>query len=434
VTTFGRREDRNYTRQGVPARLLPDGLTHDFAWDNQWAAGDWLAREGSTKTAGVVVKPLPWVFLHANKSDSFLPSNPAINLHAEVIPDPAGKGEDYGFSLNLFGGRLIVRANQYQTRQINSRNGTSSTLASRAVKLDIFDFTTSRPFGLNFRARNWLRNDAARRGVSLTEAQLDDQVAQTMKMDAATIRALEDSTANQGNPLAQSDDLEAKGREIEVNYNPTNYWTVKLNVTEQETIDNAVARDLTDYLDERMPVWTSVIDLDTGQPWYTTRYDGGQHAQQYLVGNVTAQFAIAKAKEGKSRPQIRKYRSNLATNFQLSGLTSHRWLKRMNVGGALRWEDKGAIGYYGVQQLPAQITALDPNRPVYAKANLYADAFVGYRTRLFGEKIGASVQLNVRNLQENGRLRAVSAFPDGSPNGYRIVDPRQFILTATFEL
>ena len=35
---------------------------------------------------------------------------------------------------------------------------------------------------------------------------------------------------------------------------------------------------------------------------------------------------------------------------------------------------------------------------------------------------------------ENGRLQAISAFPDGSPNGYRIVDPRQFILTATFDL
>jgi hypothetical protein len=41
---------------------------------------------------------------------------------------------------------------------------------------------------------------------------------------------------------------------------------------------------------------------------------------------------------------------------------------------------------------------------------------------------------NVRNLQESGRLQAIGVFPDGTPNAYRIVDPRQFILSATFDL
>ena len=109
-------------------------------------------------------------------------------------------------------------------------------------------------------------------------------------------------------------------------------------------------------------------------------------------------------------------------------------LRRLTVGGALRWEDRGAIGYYGVQQLPAVITDLDPNRPVWDRAHLYADAFVAYRWRLFSEKIAGTLQLNVRNLQEDGRLQAISAYPNGRPAAFRIVDPRQFILTATFDL
>ena len=40
----------------------------------------------------------------------------------------------------------------------------------------------------------------------------------------------------------------------------------------------------------------------------------------------------------------------------------------------------------------------------------------------------------VRNHQEKGRLQAIGAFPDGTLNAYRIVDPRQFILTASFDL
>ena len=143
---------------------------------------------------------------------------------------------------------------------------------------------------------------------------------------------------------------------------------------------------------------------------------------------------MAKANEGKSRPQIRKYRANFSTNFRLTGITDHRILKRFNLGGAARWEDKGAIGYFGVEQYPAIITALDRNRPIYDKAHLYVDLFVGYRTRLYSDKIGMTVQLNVRNVQENGRLQPISAYPNGVANGFRIIDPRQFILTATFDL
>jgi hypothetical protein len=418
----------------VQPQLLADGVSHDYEWDRQWAPGDWLFREGPTTTRGIVVKPLRWLHVHANESDSFVPSTPAQNLRAQTLADPTGEGQDYGFTLMLFKGKLNIRANQYTTRQINARNGQSTTLAGRAVKMDIYDFTTSRPFGLDLRARNWLRNDALRRGTALTEAQLDQRVAETLQMDIDVIRSLQEGTTAGGLPLAQTDELLAKGKEIEVNYNPTNYWTLKFNVTKQEAIDAQVAPDLTSYMAERMPLWQSLIDLDTGQRWYTTRYDGGQSPEQWITGNVIAQLAIAKANEGKSRPQIRKYRANFSTNFSLSGITDHRVLKRFNVGGALRWEDKGAIGYYGVQSLPAIITELDRTRPVYAKANLYADAFIGYRTKLFADKIGATFQLNVRNLQENGRLQAISAFPDGSPNGYRIIDPRQFIATVTFDL
>ena len=56
--------------------------------------------------------------------------------------------------------------------------------------------------------------------------------------------------------------------------------------------------------------------------------------------------------------------------------------------------------------------------------------------RIFNQnlKISATFQLNVRNLQESGRLQPISAYPNGRVSGYRIIDPRQFILTASFDL
>ena len=95
---------------------------------------------------------------------------------------------------------------------------------------------------------------------------------------------------------------------------------------------------------------------------------------------------------------------------------------------------QGAIGFYGVQQLPASITDYDIKRPIWDKPHTYVDALIGYRTRLFADKIGATFQLNVRNLQEGGRLQPFAANPDGTVYQYRIIAPRQFILSATFEL
>jgi hypothetical protein len=420
VTTFGLRNDKNYNRSLNTAT--------------------WAFNEGRTTTAGAVLKPLSWLALHANKSDSFIPSTLAQDLNGRIVPDPTGKGEDYGFSLNLFRGKLNIRVNQYETRQLNSRNGTSTTLAGTIVKLDIDDGAAARGFGLDFRAPIWIRNSFLKRGITPTQSQIDARLTEIMQMDPERRMMLERLNPGGANgfsqiPIAEPSGLTAKGKEIEVNYNPSDYWTLKLNLTEQETIDGRLAPNIEAYLTDRMAVWQNVIDEDTGRPWFTTVYGtGGSSASGYLTSIVLPRIPVAKATENKSRPQVRKYRVNLSQNFRLAGITDHRFLKRFSVGGAARWEDRGAIGYYGVEQLPAIITALDPNRPVWDKAHLYIDLFTSYRTRIWSDKVGMTLQLNVRNVQENGRLQPVSAYPDGTPNALRIIDPRQFILTATFDL
>jgi hypothetical protein len=53
---------------------------------------------------------------------------------------------------------------------------------------------------------------------------------------------------------------------------------------------------------------------------------------------------------------------------------------------------------------------------------------------MFGGRVPATFQLNVRNVTEHGRLQPVGAYPDGTINTYRIIDPRQFILSATFDM
>ena len=51
------------------------------------------------------------------------------------------------------------------------------------------------------------------------------------------------------------------------------------------------------------------------------------------------------------------------------------------------------------------------------------------------DKVRATFQLNAKNITESGgRLLTTGVFPDGTPLSYRIIDPRQFILSASFDL
>jgi len=435
ITTFGLRDDKRYQRQRGQALFsaTPDGVFLDYDSTHTLLPDDWVHAGGKTRTAGVVAKATRWLNVHYNQSDSFQPQGYAVGLYLNPLPDPTGHGKDYGFSLNLFNGRLVVRANRYETTQIDSRNGSMRIIAQRIRNLDFDSPNGNQYFNLATRAAAWVTNAAAAEGRSLTAAQITQEVARITRLDAAFFTR-EESRNEQNDLVGETQDVTAKGHEIEVHWNPTPHWTNKLNFTEQQSIDSRMSPAVTQWIADRLPVWTSIIDPEINRPWWTERYNGTNSPSQYFAASVKTPYDLAVANQGKTRPQIRRYRVNLSTNFRLAGLGLDRaWIKRLAVGGAVRWEDKGAIGYYGVQSLPAIITELDPRRPIYDPAHTYFDFFASYRLKLSG-RINTTLQLNVRNLQENGRLQPISAYPDGTPNGFRIVDPRQFILTATFDL
>ncbi len=457
VTTFGLREDRTYVKFGAvnttDAPLLnADGLTYNFANINHWSSVDWRANSGKTKTGGAVIKPfrdlgfvkqmtdgggvasfvgnvLGGLSLTYNKSDSFTPQTPAQDLFLHPLPNTTGEGEDYGFTLNMFEGKLVIRANHYEDKTLNARNGDANTINTRVVRMDV---NIAFPFQLRLDARNWV----GALNPTWTTDQVNAEVAKEIGLPLDVQAAFD----NQSPPLAATNDIIAKGNEVEINYNPTKFWTVAGSITDTQSITANVSSAVQEWIDLRMPIWTTIKDptidpkVEPQQLWWNHNYGGAQTAAQNFATFVQAPYAVIRAQEGKTKPEIRRYNARVSTNFRLAGITENHVLRNFSLGGALRWEDKGAIGYLGVQQLPAQITALDPHRPIYDPAHFYVDAFATYRTRLWADKVGASFQLNVRNIQESGRLQATAAFPDGTPSSYRIVDPRQFILSATFDL
>jgi len=211
--------------------------------------------------------------------------------------------------------------------------------------------------------------------------------------------------------------------------------TMTGSFTVTQVVNSNVSQDVQNWIAGRMPIWTTIVDPRTNTLWWTTNYGGSQTASANYASFVQSPFALIQQQQGKTNPQIREYNARVSTNYRLAGLTDNPILKNVFIGGAVRWESAGAIGYYGAQQLPAVITSLNPNAPVYDPAHAYYDGLIGYRTRVFGNKVPMSVQLNVRNIQEGGgHLQPIAAFPNGVPSAYRIIDPRQFILTVSFDL
>lgn len=493
VGTFGLREDLVNDRNAPLATLTPNLREYDFAASDQWT-GPWRPAEGRTKNLSLVARPLRDLkFLQArvsggsgvtrllaeaasslsltyNKADNFIAQGPAYDLFLKQLPNQTGTTKDLGFWITVLDGRLSVRYNNFVTDQKDLRNGDISTMAQRILRYE--GFVANDAYNLRTQATAWLN------GLGTGGVATNAQIAAAIKMPLEQYNGLQAIAA--AGTYAAVNDAQSKGHELEINYNPTRNWTISASVTKTQAINTAAGSAVDEYIAARMPIWTSLEDprftqtaqtiggvttpyangpvsIPTGPtghllwwnilgtPFSTVAgYNATNSAATNYAGNVDAPMAVFRALIGRPRPQVREYSAKFSTRYNLSGFFSdHRILKNMSVGGSLRYASKGSLGFYGkgyVEGMDLRLAAnrilqLDPSRPIYSSADVNVDLFVGYRTRLFADKVRANFQLNVRNVQEDGgRLQKTSAFFDGRASTYRIIDPRQFILSASFEL
>jgi hypothetical protein len=287
-----------------------------------------------------------------------------------------------------------------------------------------YPITTSDP---NLTA--WYGNELALKNPNWTTDQIIAQVIKDVGVDPVYI------ASHYGSPHGDHSYATSRGKEIEVSFNPNRYWTLRSTITQTRAFNGSLSGEVQDYIDARMPLWTSIKGPNSGTLWWTNTQNSSSSPSTFYVNNVLAPIKLLVALQGKQKTQSREYHFRVNTNYQLAGLTENRWLRSAFVGGAFRWESKGSVGYYGAAADPDGIVRnYDPGRPIWDKSRYYVDFLGGYDFKLFRDKIRARVQLNVKNVFEDGRLQAVAFNPDGAPYAFRIVDPRQFILTATFSM
>ena len=490
VGTFGLRKDQVNDRNAPLALMTPNLREYDFAASSRWV-GPWRVAEGSTKTNSLVARPfrglalgrgegrtgLSRVFAEAigglsltyNFSDNFIAQGPAYDLFLKQLPNQSGKSKDLGFWLTVLDGRVSLRYTRFDTKQLDLRNGDISTMAQRILRYE--GFVANDSYNLRTQSTAWLS------GLGTGGTATNAQVATAIKMPLDQYNGLQ-AIATAGT-YAAVNDARSRGHEVEINVNTTRYWTLSGSVTQTEALNTAAGAAVDQFIAARMPVWMSLedprftptaqtiggvttpyatgpVNLPVGPTghllwWYikgtpfstVAGYNGTQSAADNFAVNVDAPMAVFRALIGRPRPQVRKYSAKFNTRYNLAGVSENRILKNMTVGGSLRYESRGSIGFYGLGYtqgmdltLPQnKILQLDPNRPIYSPQQVYVDLFTSYRRRFFNDRIRANFQLNVKNVQEGGGgLQKTQAFFDGRAATYRIVDPRQFILSVSLEL
>ncbi len=448
VTILGQRYDRNYLQDDLPIALSngffdTSGL-YKFGINKKYLAG-------TTRTKGAIVKPLVHIpaldraategsgfgqsvaealrglNVNFSRSNTFMPADLAYNLFLNQLPNPTSQAKEYGFTVNMFS-NFSMRLTHQETTQFHTRAGTG-TIATRVLGMDFHPGGQNLTFNLFDAATGW-------------QQQLHPEFTQSQAQDAAAkqIGYSADFIANAGGKsIGDASDALSTGWELEVNFNPSRYWTMKFTGNKQEAIDSNISLYIQQYINQRLPIWTTIKAPD-GTVWWTSSQGSNGRPADYYTLNIQTPLNLAITTQGKKKPQTREYSFAYLSSYQLAGLSGladgHAWLKNTTLGGSYRWSSRGAIGYLGgAPDADGVLRTLDANKPVYDKARDSLSVFAKYRTRLFSGKIGSSFQLNVNNVTQNGgHLQPTAVNPDGSPWRFRIIDPRQYILSATFDL
>lgn len=450
VTTWGRRKDTLQTRDNTTAEPANArdalGLSTDLSWMGNFNDDPWLvtnkktgARQnvGYTQNRGIVVKPFNWLHLRYSESNSFKPDSYAIDFQGNPLDNPKGETKDYGVRFVTFGGKFIIGLTRFETSSTGSRKSAANVVAGR---ITLFDFDNDpNNDGSKYDLEDWLRDELIAKdfgpaAVAGATAQL--RAEYEIKAHALMGLTEERIAALRAYDKAVTADIQSKGYELELAFNPNKYWTLKVNGSKTETINSSIGATWQAYRDERMPIWTTIVGPYTGLRYWDLPFSGNNVPSTIWNTNNSAPMRVQLALQGKPQPQVRKYKVNMLTSYNLAGISSNKILRATTLGGNLRWEDKGAVAFYGAapDALDGKVRDYDASRPIWDKAHTYMDVFARYNFQFWRGRIKSSLQLNIRNVLESGRLQAYNANPDGTFSAYRIVDPREYVLSMSFDL
>ncbi len=489
VGTLGLNADWVKSRQNVFPASTPEKFeyTNGFPNPDYWYhPGSWFYTSGKTRTKGVVFHPFKnwssidnsadngnWlaglarsVSFTYNTSGNFNPPNAYYtDFFGNPLPKPHGTERDYGFEIATPDNKLFLRATWFKTT--NQDQLVSDTSNARALYIDANELKAWATAVVEVRsAQAGLTNGAGQAYPMPGSSDFGNTsiypVTTQMQQQVSAITGLPytfgGNVGEEGqfiNPQETQDGV-AKGTEIELTYNPTPNWRMKLAWGEQKTILSSIANQAAAWIAHRSPTWTNYkaadmtqsFTLSSGQPmylgdfWTGYGYDaniqannvfGWTNTQNYYNIVVAGQLATDRALNGTQATNQSQYSWSYVSSYDFTTGTLRGW----TVGGALRYIGRALAGYYGdTKNLSpsGQIYQPDIGRPIYSPRQYHADAWLAYAFKLpwHDGRIRARVQLNVSDINIHNYLLPVTYNFDGTPATYRIIQPRTFALTTRF--
>jgi len=366
-----------------------------------------------------------------NKSENFTPIGGRVNAYNQPLPPPEGETEEFGFNLDLFNGKLGLRANWYETGVKGQASTTTvfNTATSNAVIQAASFWMTE---GNNNPDNVASSNADVELLFSALPANYRDLYQLKVTGSAPNI------SPSFVNLLGRVDttDFTAKGTELELVYNPTRKWRILMNVSRQETVQTNAYPGLKEFIARMTPVWDQLRSRP--QATYPVGYGPSNpppNVQTYgdwLDANVYVPYRTAIATEGVASAEQREWRVNLVTNYtfgrdSLLGPRLNGW----GVGGAVRWQSRLGIGY-PTSTDSAGVVNIDIANPYYAPAETNVDAWISYSRKIWKDKINWKVQLNVRNLIGDTDPVAITVQPWGDVATARLAPERRWYLSSSF--
>ncbi len=367
----------------------------------------------------------PRVSLYYNQSENFDIAAVRQTVLGDPLPPQSGQSEEVAIGVSLFDNKLSFRATWYETDQINiSDPRFNATALVRAVDMELRIMESNTQAELD--AVNYVGwNDP---GVSaLYKKYLETyswQVSDTPNADGTV-----DASYIRAPGATEPTSSISRGMEFEAIYNPTRNWRIMVNAARQKAERGEGASVQRLFLEERLAEWSrpEVAALSAGS---TTNTVGAYRLSSF------APYQQAVRSGGQPASELREWRANLITNYAFSqGSKLQGWA----IGGALRWQDAVAIGF---PVLAAEDGTLyeDVHRPFMGDEDTKLDAWLSYSRPLFNDRIKWKVQLNVRNLLNDGLLIPVRANPIAVGDltqreiaAWRIGQERTWEITSTFK-
>jgi hypothetical protein len=228
-------------------------------------------------------------------------------------------------------------------------------------------------------------------------------------------------------------DLVAKGYELELHAQVTSNWRLTLNATRIESVIDNLGKSPTP--DGKMTMIDYLLDFDRRlnetvmgdlRIWSPGDTSAGGTARANWNGYANGDLKARLAEQGTVVPENRLWRVNVISNYDFQ----EGRLKGWNLGGAARYASAATLAYTPVQG--SNFISYDLNRPYQDDPQMDFDLWVGYKRRVFRDRINWRVQLNVSNVGVGDELIPITVQPDGTPAAYRIRPPQSIFMTNTF--